>query len=109
MGLGERRDRRQLAEQTVEALFKLALEIYNQDPKLAQRYSEMARHVGMKCRVRIPRKWKLLICKKCKTFLLPNSNCRVRIQQRREPHLTITCLSCGNVKRMSLKPRRRLT
>jgi len=99
----EKRATRRLAEQSIDNLFELALGVYPQEPQLAQRYTAMARRVGMRSKVRIPKKWKLLICRRCKGFLLPGSNCRVRIQQKREPHLTITCLNCGGVKRIPIK------
>jgi ribonuclease P protein subunit RPR2 len=33
---------------------------------------------------------------------LPGTNCRVRIKQRRQPHIVITCLNCGHQKRIPL-------
>jgi RNase P subunit RPR2 len=32
-------------------------------------------------------------------------NCRVRIQQRREPHVVITCFNCGGYTRIPLRKR----
>jgi RNase P subunit RPR2 len=36
---------------------------------------------------------------------LPGVNCRIRIQQRRESHMVITCLNCGGISRIPLKGR----
>jgi ribonuclease P protein subunit RPR2 len=44
-----------------------------------------------------------MICRHCKGFIYPGVNCRVRVQQRREPHMVITCLVCGKITRIPLK------
>jgi ribonuclease P protein subunit RPR2 len=48
-----------------------------------------------------------MICKRCKSFIYPDVNCRVRLQQSREPHVVITCLICGKHTRIMLKPRKK--
>ncbi|MCK4434179.1 ribonuclease P, partial [Candidatus Bathyarchaeota archaeon] len=86
----------------------LAREIVHEDPGLAQRYVDIARKVGMAARVRLPREVRLQVCRHCKSFILPGVNCRVRIKQRREPHMVVTCLNCGKQMRMPLKRREKL-
>jgi ribonuclease P protein subunit RPR2 len=46
-----------------------------------------------------------MICRHCKSFIYPGVNSRVRVQQRREPHMVITCLVCGKITRIPLKSR----
>ena len=94
---------KQIAKERMEILMKQALEKIHEDPSLAQRYVQLARKIGMRYRVRFPKKWKMFICRKCKQLLVPGLNCRVRIQERREPHVVLTCLTCNHVKRFLIK------
>ncbi len=97
---------KQIALQRVHTLFSLAKEVAREDPQLAQRYVQIARRVAMRTRLRLPHEYRSLICRKCKSFILPGVNCRIRIQQRREPHMVITCLSCGGHTRIPLRGRK---
>lgn len=96
---------RQIAQQRIHTLFQLAIENVRREPELAQRYSEIARRIAMKTRTRLPSEYRQMICKHCKSFIYPGVNCRVRVQQRREPHMVITCLVCGKPTRIMLKPK----
>lgn len=98
---------RQIAMQRIRTLFQLARHVYAQDPKLAQRYVDIARRVAMAARIRLPREFRRQVCRHCKSFILPGVSCRVRIKQRREPHLVITCLKCGRHMRIPLGKKRR--
>jgi ribonuclease P protein subunit RPR2 len=97
---------RRMAIQRTRRLFCLAREIINEDPALAQRYVDMARKVAMTARVRLPKEYRHQVCRHCKSFILPGVNCRVRTKQRREPHLVITCLNCGEQMRIPLRKRK---
>jgi len=94
---------KQLAEESISRLFELAIKTIDENPKLAQRYVQLARAVGMRTKTRIPRKYRNLICKGCKNLIIPGLNSRIRLQSRREPHIVITCLKCGKIKRIPLK------
>ncbi|MFQ6094945.1 MAG: ribonuclease P protein component 4 [Candidatus Bathyarchaeia archaeon] len=98
---------REIASQRVHRLFQLAMEIIHTDPKLAQRYVEIARNIAMRTRLHLPREYNRMVCRHCKNFILPGVNCRVRIQPRRETHAVITCLICGGHMRIPLKGRKR--
>ncbi|MGD8505898.1 MAG: ribonuclease P protein component 4 [Candidatus Bathyarchaeota archaeon] len=94
---------KRVAMERIRILFRLAKEAIHEDTGLAQRYVEIARRVAMRTRLHLPAEYRRLICKHCKSFIYPGVNCRVRIQQRREPHLVVTCLSCGKHMRMPLR------
>ena len=96
---------KQIALQRVHILFCLARKVVHEDPELAQRYVEIARKIAMGTKLRLPREYRRLVCRHCKSFILPGVNCRVRTQSRREPHVVITCLNCGKHSRMPLKSR----
>jgi len=98
---------RQIALQRIHTLFGLAKEKIRDEPELAQRYVRIARKIAMRTRLRLPTEYRRLVCRHCKSFIYPNVNCRVRVQQRREPHMVITCLICSKVTRIPLKGRSR--
>jgi ribonuclease P protein subunit RPR2 len=94
---------RQIATKRINVLFRLAKEKIREEPELAQRYAEVARKIAMRTKMRLPKEYRQMICRHCKSFIYPNVNCRVRIQQRREPHMVITCLVCNRITRIPLK------
>jgi len=100
-----RKENKRIALERITILFTMAKEVFKKDPELAQHYSDLARRIGMRYKVKIPRKFRKLICKHCKSFILPGINCTIRIQQRREPHVVITCLICGGRMRIPLRNR----
>ena len=97
---------RRIALERIHILFKLARESIHKDKALAQRYVNIARRLAMAAKVRLPREYRRQVCRHCKSFILPGVNCRVRIQQRREPHVVITCLECGKHMRIPLRKRK---
>ena len=94
---------KRIAMQRIQTLFRLAKETFNENQSLAQRYVDLARKIAMAAKVRLPREYKHQVCKHCKSFILPGVNCRVRVKQRREPHVVITCLNCGKQTRLPMK------
>lgn len=98
---------RQVASERMRLLLEMADDVLSKDPQLARRYTELARKMGMRYKVRIPVEYRQRICKGCKGPLKPGVNCRVRLQQDREPHIVITCLDCGEHTRIPLRRRQR--
>ena len=98
-----KRNNRQIALERILILFENAVETLEREPELAQSYADLARRIGMRYKVRIPAKYRRMICRKCKSFILPGVNCKVRTRTSREPHIVITCLKCGSHMRIPLK------
>ncbi len=94
---------KRIAMERVHILFRLAKEAINKEPRLAQRYVDVARRIAMRTRLRLPVEYRRLVCRHCKSFIYPGVNCRVRVKQRREPHVVITCLNCGKHMRIPLR------
>ena len=92
-----------IARGRIHVLFQQAKKVYNNNPNLSNRYIAIARRIAMAAKISIPQQYKRQICKNCKMLLVQGANCRVRIRQRREPHIVITCLGCGNKTRISTK------
>ena len=95
-----------VASERVEILLGLARRVYSKDKDLSQRYVDLARNIVTRSKVKIPVQYKRLICKRCGRFMTPGSGSTVRLRQRREPHLVITCLHCHDVYRIPLRRRR---
>ncbi|RLF36002.1 MAG: hypothetical protein DRN03_04240 [Thermoplasmata archaeon] len=92
---------KKIARERIDRLFELALEeALSHNFKRADRYVEIARDIGMKYLVRIPRKYNLFFCKKCYRFLLPGKTAKVRINRGK---LVITCNYCSFIRRIPLK------
>jgi ribonuclease P protein subunit RPR2 len=82
-----------IAVQRIERLFELAeAEAREERKQRSQRYIELARAIGMRYRVRIPKNLKMRLCKRCYALLIPGRNARVRL---RGEYMTTTCLRCG--------------
>ncbi|HML02640.1 MAG TPA: ribonuclease P [Candidatus Bathyarchaeia archaeon] len=98
---------KQIALERIGILFRLSRQVVNENPERAQRYVDIARRLSMTARVRLPVEYRRQVCRHCKRFILPGINCRVRIQQRREPHVVVTCLQCGGHMRFPLRNKKK--
>ncbi len=96
---------KKIALKRIHILFKLAKENINENFELAQRYVQIARKIAMRTKLNMPKEYRGLICIKCKRFIVPGVNCRVRIQQKRQTHIVTTCLNCNGYSRIPLSGR----
>ncbi|MCW4050032.1 MAG: ribonuclease P [Candidatus Bathyarchaeota archaeon] len=97
------RNKRNIANQRIRILYKLAQQTYPRDPGLSRRYTHLLMRIAQRTRTKLPRSIRRGICRNCKTILIPGLNSRTRIRQRREPHVTITCTDCGHITRIPLR------
>ena len=97
---------KQIAKQRIHLLFQQAEEVRRENPQLASRYVTVARKIAMAAKIRLPPEYKRRICKNCNALLVPGENCRVRVKQRREPHVVVTCFACGHQMRVLLRKRK---
>ena len=93
---------KQIARQRIQILFEQAKRVCKTDPQLAMQYNKSARKIAMAAKIRLPVEFKRETCKSCNALLVQGYNCRVRIKQKRQPHIVITCLNCGNQTRILL-------
>lgn len=94
---------KQIARQRIQILFSEAKAAGKNHPKQAAEYVKSARRIAMAARVRLPVDFRRQTCRKCDALLVQGYNCRVRVKQKREPHVVITCLNCGNQTRIILR------
>ena len=96
---------RQIARSRMNFLFQRAHNIFPANKELANRYVYLARRYAQRARIKIPLDWKKRICHKCKRFLYPGINCRIRMQSRKGKgsHVSMTCLDCNITTRYFIK------
>jgi ribonuclease P protein subunit RPR2 len=97
---------KQIAQQRIDILFEQAKTVEKANPTLATEYVKLAQKVAMSARFPLPPKFKRRICKHCRTLFVAGFNCRIRLQQKREPHVVVTCLNCGYHSRILLKKKK---
>lgn len=85
-----------MAKQRIERLFELAGQEFGEHPERSNRYVQLARRIGMRHNVRIPRKLKRRMCRHCHSYLVPGGNARVRL---RGEYAAVTCLVCKKLMR----------
>lgn len=91
-------DQIEIAKERIEILFGRAEVEFREHPELSNRYVEIALRISMKYNVPIPQAFKKRFCKKCKKYLVPGANCRVRLDSPKKC-IVITCLECNNMMR----------
>jgi len=86
-------------------LLQRAHEIFPEREELANRYVYLARRYAQRAKIKIPTEWKKRICNKCKNFLYPGLNCRVRMHSHKGKgsHVSVTCLDCNKTTRYFIK------
>jgi ribonuclease P protein subunit RPR2 len=98
-----KKSQKDLAMQRIEILVQNALESVKSDAELAQKQAMLAKKISNKFRVRLPYEIRQLYCKKCKRFIVPSIDARVRIGRSSVKAVRITCLRCGHVYRKIIK------
>lgn len=89
-----------IAKERIDTLFKEAALMFKKDPKLSNRYVQLARKISMKYKVKIPPNLKKRFCKHCYAYLVPSKNCRVRLTKHK---LVYYCLNCKKYMRFPYK------
>ncbi len=94
-----------IARSRIDFLFHRAHEIFPDNKELANRYVYLARRYSQRAKIKIPSIWRKRVCHKCKKFLYPGINYRVRIQSRKGKgsHVSLTCFECNKITRYFIK------
>ena len=69
------------------------------DPELSQRQASIARRISSKYKIRMPYDLRLVFCKKCKSFIAPGINSRIRLGRASVKSIRISCNFCGHTYR----------
>ena len=69
------------------------------DPELSQRQASIARRISSKYKIRMPYDLRMVFCKKCKLFIAPGVNSRIRLGRTSVKSIRISCNLCGHTYR----------
>ena len=69
------------------------------DPELSQRQASIARRISSKYKIRMPYDLRIVFCKKCKSFIAPGLNSRIRLGRTSVKSIRISCNFCGHTYR----------
>ncbi len=90
---------KEVALKRIKQLFEEADNSFKKHPERSNRYVQLARKIGMKVNLRLPRDLKRKFCKHCNSYLKPNVNVRVRI---RKGKVIYYCFNCKKYMRFKL-------
>ena len=91
-----------VAQERILILIRNAFQKIDDDYELANSQAQIAKKIAKRLRLKLPYDIRQLYCKKCKQFIVPGFNCRVRIGRSKIKALRITCLLCNNIYRKLL-------
>ncbi len=90
---------KKLALERMQILIDNAVSNSRLNPKLAERQGELAKKISTKYRVSMPYPLKITFCKKCKKFIAPGVNSRIRLGRSSVKSIRISCNFCGHIYR----------
>ncbi|HYA83022.1 MAG TPA: RNase P subunit [Candidatus Bathyarchaeia archaeon] len=85
-----------IARDRVRILIANALNEVRGNEKIAHQQAYLAKKIAMRLRVRLDYEIRHLFCKKCKQFIIPGKDSRIRIGRTKTKSIRITCLKCGH-------------
>jgi len=96
---------KKIAYSRINYLFQRAHEIFPFNKPLANRYTYLASRYSQRVKIKIPYSWRKRLCKKCKKFLYPGLNYRVRLHSHKGKgsHVSLTCFECNKTTRYYIK------
>ena len=91
--------RKKIALERMYILVKTAISNARSDPNLAEKQANLARRISTRYRINKPYELRLNFCKKCKKFIVPGINSRIRIGRTPLKSIRITCNFCEHTYR----------
>ena len=91
--------RKKIALERMYMLVKIAISNARSDPNLAEKQANLARRISTRYRIRMPYELRINFCKKCKKFIVPGINSRIRIGRTPLKSIRITCNFCEHTYR----------
>ena len=91
--------RKKIALERMHILVKIAISNARSDPNLAEKQANLARRISTRYRIRMPYELRINFCKKCKKFIVPGINSRIRIGRTSLKSIRITCNFCEHTYR----------
>ncbi|MGY5150022.1 MAG: ribonuclease P protein component 4 [Candidatus Nitrosopumilus sp. bin_68KS] len=69
------------------------------NPELSERQAYLARRISSRHKIRMPYELRIVFCKKCKSFIAPGINSRIRMGRTSVKSIRISCNLCGHTYR----------
>ena len=91
--------KKKIALERIDVLINSAISNARSNPDLAQRQASLARRISTHHRIKMPYELRINFCKKCKNFIAPGINSRIRLGRTRLKSIRITCNFCENTYR----------
>lgn len=91
-----------IAMERMQILINNAISNARTDPELSQRQASIARRISSKYKIRMPYDLRIVFCKKCKSFIAPGLNSRIRLGRTSVKSIRISCNLCGHTYRKIL-------
>jgi len=85
-----------IAMERMQILVDNAIANARTDPELSQRQASIARRISTKYKIRMPYYLRMVFCKKCKSFIAPGINSRIRLGRTSVKSIRISCNLCGH-------------
>jgi len=73
------------------------------DPELSQNQASIARRISTKYKIRMPYHLRMVFCKKCKSFIAPGIDSRIRLGRTSVKSIRISCNLCGHTYRKIIR------
>ena len=90
---------RKIAMERMQILIENAISNARTNPELSQRQASLARRISTRHKIRMPYDLRLVFCKKCKSFIAPGINSRIRLGRTSIKSIRISCNLCGHTYR----------
>ena len=91
--------RKKIALERMYILVNTAVSNARSDPNLAEKQANLARRISTRYRISMPYELRINFCKKCKKFIVPGINSRIRIGRTSLKSIRITCNFCEHTYR----------
>jgi ribonuclease P protein subunit RPR2 len=88
-----------IAKERIAILIEEASRVHTTRPDLARRYFQLAKKIGMRYNVRIPRQAKRKFCKYCFSYLAEG-------WRFKKGRASVVCRNCGKIIRYPYKPKK---
>jgi ribonuclease P protein subunit RPR2 len=90
---------RKIAMERMQILIENAITNVKTNPKLSRRQAFLARRISTRHKIRMPYDLRMVFCKKCKSFIVPGINSRIRLGRTSIKSIRISCYLCGHTYR----------
>ena len=90
---------RKIALERMHILINNAISNAKTNSELSQRQATLARRISMKYKIPMPYELRIVFCKKCKSFITPGINSRIRLGRTSVKSIRISCNLCGHTYR----------